>query len=69
MIAALPYNGSLWASRYPTLATILAEEPCAPRRNAIVDNTYCHLPASFIDTDNATIASWGSTAWGNVEAC
>ena len=66
-LARVPYTGPLWAARYPALATILADEPCTPRGNVIVDNTFCRMETpSFIDQTNATIASWGSTAWGNV---
>ena len=70
-LARVPYNSSAaWIAAYPRLPPILAESPCVPRGNAVVGNTYCTTGASpFIDASNASIAGWGSTAWGNVEVC
>ena len=70
-LARVPYNTSaVWLSRFPQLANILEDEPCTPKYNAIVGNTYCALGTSpFLDASNASIASWGSTAWGNVAQC
>ena len=63
----VPYKDALWTAKYPLLASILDDAPCMPRGNAITSNEYCRLQTpSFIDQTNATIASWGSTAWGNV---
>jgi hypothetical protein len=68
-LGRVPYNTSAaWIAAFPNLPNILADDPCAPKYNAIVDNVVCGsapgLP--WIDVDNATLASWGSTAWGNV---
>ena len=68
-LARVPYTGAVWAAAFPSLAGILGDAPCAARHNAIVGNSYCNLAHGFIDRDNATIASWGSTMWGNVAAC
>jgi hypothetical protein len=69
-LARVPYKSAAWIARYPALANILQDEPCIPKRNVIVGNGYCGLGSlNFIDESNATITSWGSTAWGNVEAC
>ena len=70
-LARVPYNTSaVWIARFPQLATILEDAPCTPKYNAVVGNTFCSLGASpFIDASNASIASWGSTAWGNVQQC
>ena len=63
---AVPYTTGVWAARYPDLARILADAPCAARHNAIVGNAYCNVGgAGFVDQSNATITAWGSTAWGN----
>ena len=64
-LARVPYTGPLWAATFPSLAGILADEPCVPRHNAIVNNAYCRLSRGFISVDNATVTSWGSTMWGN----
>ena len=65
-LARVPYKDALWTARYPALAGILADQPCVPKGNAIVDNTYCRLKtATFIDASNASIASWDSTAYNN----
>lgn len=37
-LAAMPYETAPWSSRYPKLATILAENPMAPRGNLIARN-------------------------------
>ena len=67
-LARVPYDSSpVWLAAYPALATILTEQPCVPRGNAIVNNSYCNLAEPFIDTDSATIASWNSTASDNVQ--
>ena len=67
-LEAVPYNTSaVWVSRFPALARILDDEPCLPKYNALVNNTYCAV-AGFCTASNATIASWGSTAWGNTAA-
>jgi len=70
-LARVPYNTSAaWAAAYPQLVGILGDEPCTPKYNAVVGNTYCAIGSKpFIDATNATIAAWGSTAWGNVPAC
>lgn len=65
-LADVPYTSGVWAARFPDLARILADAPCAARHNAIVDNAFCDVAgAAFLDQSNATIAAWGSTAWGN----
>jgi hypothetical protein len=61
----VPYTGPVWAATFPSLANILNDEPCTPRHNAIVGNRYCGLADGFISVSNATVASWGSTMWGN----
>lgn len=63
----VPFNSSsVWISSYPTLATILQNQPCVPMGNVIVGNTLCDAPGlPWIDVSNSTINSWGSTAWGN----
>jgi 3-oxoacyl-[acyl-carrier-protein] synthase-3 len=49
-LAAVPYTTGVWAARFPDLARILADAPCAARHNAIVDNAYCDdTGAGFID--------------------
>ena len=68
-LARVPYTGPVWAAAFPSLARILSDSPCSPRHNAIVGNTYCNLAHGFINQDNATLASWQSTMWGNVEKC
>ena len=68
-LARVPYTGPLWSAAFPSLAGILGDSPCSPRHNAIVGNTYCNCASGFIDRDNATVASWHSTMWGNVESC
>ena len=70
-LARVPYNTSAaWAAAYPQLVGILGDEPCTPKYNAVVGNSYCAIGSQpFIDATNATIAAWGSTAWGNVPAC
>ena len=68
-LARVPYTGPVWSAAFPSLAGILADAPCVPRHNAIVGNTYCNTANGFISVDNATVASWGSTMWGNVERC
>jgi hypothetical protein len=37
-LRAVPYQGSLWAGRYPNLASILAEDPMSPRGNVVARN-------------------------------
>jgi hypothetical protein len=65
-LAEVPYASGVWAARFPDLARILADAPCAARHNFIVDNQYCDVAdAAFIDQSNATITAWGSSAWGN----
>lgn len=65
-LADVPYTSGVWASRFPDLARILADAPCAARHNAIVDNAFCNVAgAAFVDQSNATITAWGSSAWGN----
>lgn len=70
-LARVPYNTSaVWLARFPQLAVILDDEPCVPKYNAVVDNTFCNLGAApFLDMANATIAKYNSTAFGNVEQC
>ncbi len=68
-LSRVPYTGALWSAAFPSLARILADNPCEPRHNAIVGNTYCNTANGFIDRSNDTITSWGSTMWGNVESC
>jgi len=69
-LARVPYTGALWAAAFPSLARILADTPCEPRHNAIVNNRYCNLDsAGFISQSNATIVSWGSTMYGNTQGC
>ena len=67
----VPYNTSaVWIARFPQLVGILDDEPCVPKYNAVVGNTFCNLGgAPFIDASNASVAGWNSTAWANVEAC
>jgi hypothetical protein len=68
-LAAVPYATGVWAARFPDLARILTDAPCAARHNVIVDNAFCdNAGAAFIDQSNATITGWGSSAWGN-EPC
>ena len=64
-LGRVPYTDATWAAAFPSLALILGDEPCAPRHNAIVGNSYCNLSHGFISVDNATVTSWGSTMWGN----
>ena len=65
-LAAVPYTTGVWAARFPDLARILADAPCAARHTAIVGNSFCDVAgAAFIDQSNATITAWGSSAWGN----
>jgi hypothetical protein len=69
LLERVPYNSSAaWLAAFPWLADILADDPCAPKYNAVVNNTYCGLEAGipFLDQTNATIAAWGSVASGNV---
>jgi len=68
-LARVPYTGPVWTAAFPSLARIMSDVPCEPRHNAIVGNSYCNLVSGFVDRDNATIAGWGSTMWGNVEGC
>jgi hypothetical protein len=68
-LARVPYTGAQWSAAFPSLAGILGDAPCAPRHNAIVGNKYCRALNGFIDRDNATVAGWHSTMWGNVESC
>jgi hypothetical protein len=65
-LAAVPYTSAAWAARFPDLARILVDAPCAARHNVVVGNSFCDVAgAPFIDQSNATIAAWESTAWGN----
>lgn len=70
-LGRVPYNSSaVWIARYPHLPSILADSPCVPKYNAIVENSFCDLGAlPFVDQANATIVSWDSTAWGNGPNC
>jgi hypothetical protein len=65
----VPYQGALWASRFPELATILDDSPCTPRHNVVAGNTYCGLHGEpFLSASAQDIEAWGSTAYGNVPA-
>jgi hypothetical protein len=70
-LARVPYNTSaVWIQSFPHLINYLNDEPCVPKNNIIVGNTLCNgtnggSGAPFLDQSNATIVSWGSTAWGN----
>lgn len=67
-LARVPYNTSaVWINSYPHLPDILQDDPCWPKYNAFVNNTFCGPPnAQFTSANNATLASWGSTEWDNV---
>ncbi len=65
-LADVPYATGVWAARFPDLARILADAPCAARHNVIVGNAFCNVAgAAFVDQSNVTITAWGSSAWGN----
>ena len=65
-LLAVPYaTSAVWVAHFPSLARIMTDDPCEARHNALVRNTYC-ASSGFVDASNATIAAWGSTAWGNV---
>lgn len=71
LLERVPYNTSaVWLATFPWLADILEDNPCALKYNAVVNNTYCDLEAGipFLDQSDETIASWGSTVGGNVNA-
>ena len=66
-LARVPYNTSAaWIAAYPSLVHILEDQPCVPKGNVVVGNSYCHLGATpFVDASNASTTSWGSAVWGN----
>lgn len=71
LLERVPYNTSaVWRSAFPALVGILNDEPCTPKYNDIANNTYCDIADGipFLDASDAEIASWGSTASGNVNA-
>lgn len=68
----VPYNTSAaWIAAFPHLVNILADDPCRPKYNTIIRNSYC-ISASgppFMDQDNATLASWDIAAYDNTPTC
>ena len=71
LLERVPYNTSdVWRSSYPALVGILADEPCTPKYNLVVNNTYCFLDdgVPFLDATAAEIEGWGSTAGSNENA-
>jgi hypothetical protein len=71
LLERVPYNTSVvWLAAFPWLANILNDEPCTPKYNSVVNNTYCGLEAGipFLDQSDATIFSWGSVVSGNVNS-
>ena len=71
LLDRVPYNTSAaWLSAFPALAGILGDDPCTPKYNAVVNNTFCGLDAGvpFLDATPAQIAAWGSAASGNANA-
>ena len=71
LLERVPYNTSpIWRAAFPALAGILADEPCTPKYNALINNTFCNLEAGvpFLDATPAEIEGWSSTAGDNVNA-
>jgi hypothetical protein len=71
LLDRVPYNTSdVWISTFPALADILNDDPCRPKYNAIINNTYCQVMEGipFIDATDEEIQSWDSVSYGNVNA-
>ncbi len=43
-LAAVPYDGPLYAARYPHLANLLSDNPAAPKYDVIQNNVAAHCP-------------------------
>ena len=71
LLNRVPYNSSgVWLKAFPALADILNDDPCRPKYNVILNNTFCDVidDVPFIDATEEEIQSWDSLSDGNVNA-
>lgn len=70
-LEALNWQHPPYSVQYPEIVNIYEERPCVPVFNVIANNTFCHKKShsggKFIDRNASTIASWGSSIYGNRE--
>lgn len=59
---------SQYYSKYPNLQNILQDDPCEPKYNTFIENTYCQL-TQFLDATDDQIAQWGSISGNNTQSC
>lgn len=62
---AVHYTQPPYSTAYPELPGLLADHPCVPVNNTVVDNAACGAPLGFVDRNASTIASWFSYAANN----
>ena len=60
----VPYNSSAAWSKYPGLADILEDSPCAPKHNVISDNLLCG-GATSLGLEPSAVEKYGSTMANN----